>query len=131
VRVSDETYLEKWKQLAHGINIFETDIGDSPYYLKLREDSRQESLPDIVLASLIREENTLYFIRLVENEHIKNMCMINYNPNWICKICKSANSYKYKCKKCNTPKPRFRSYRKKLGKTKRSKSRSKRSKSIH
>ena len=79
--------------------------------------SRQEILPDIVL-----EENTLYFIRLVGNEHIKNMCMINYNPklnpNWDCKICTFINSYKDRCEMCNTPKPRFRSYRKKLGKTK-------------
>jgi len=129
LRESDETYVEKWKQLAPGINIFETDIGDSPYRLKLK-GSRQEILPDIVL-----EENTLYFIRLVGNEHIKNMCMINYNPklnpNWDCKICTFINSYKDRCEMCNTPKPRFRSYRKKLGKTKRSKSRSKRSKSIH
>lgn len=111
LRVSDDTYVEKLQQLAPGINIFEINIGDSPYYLKILG---QEFLKDTssndrkVLASLIPEENKLYFIRLVEKKPFKIMCMINYNP-----------------------KPKFRSYRKKLGKTKRSKSRSKRSKSIY
>ena len=122
LRESNGTHVEKWKKLTPGINIFETDIGDSPFFLKLMPG--QESLSDLIL-----EENKLYFIRLVGKEHINNMCMINYNPNWNCKTCTFANSYKYRCEMCNTPKPRFRSYRKKLGKTKRSKSRSKRSKS--
>ena len=111
-RLSDETYLEeKWKQLAPGINIFETDIGGSPYYLKILGQkilSDTGSIDREILASLIPEENKLYFIRLVGQKPFKVMCVINYNP-----------------------KPKFRSYRKKLGKTKRSKSRSKRSKSIH
>jgi hypothetical protein len=123
-RESNGTHVEKWKKLTPGINIFETDIGDSRFFLKLIDG--QEFLSDTVF-----EENKLYFIRLVGKKHINNMCMINYNPNWNCEICKFANSYKYRCEKCNTLKPKFRSYRKKLGKTKRSKSRSKRSKSIH
>jgi len=137
-RSSNRTHTSR-RQLTPGINIFDTDIDNIHFFLELKPG--QEFLSDTVfdnhefLASLIREENTLYFIRLVGNEHIKNMCMINYNPklnpNWNCKICTFINSYKDRCEMCNTPKPRFRSYRKKLGKTKRSKSRSKRSKSIH
>ena len=119
-------------KLKDGINII--DISMNNYYM-LDLLPGQEFLSDTVfddreyLASLLPEENKIYFIRITGHEPIKVKCMVNYKPkpNWNCQKCTYQNSHKHKCEMCDAPKPRFRSYLK-SGKTKRSK-RSKRSKS--
>ena len=121
------------KKLAEGINIFDVDTYN--YTLDLLRG--QEFLSDTVfddreyLASLLPEENKIYFIRITGHGPIKVKCMVNYKPNpkpnWNCQKCTYQNSREDTCEMCGTPNPIFRSYLK-SGKTKRSK-RSKRSKS--
>jgi hypothetical protein len=121
-----------YKNLENGINI--TDVDTDKYTLELLPGQESISLLDTVFDdrkkledfSSFLPENTIYFIKRLTGHKVK--CMFIYNPNWNCKNCASENSHKDKCEMCNTPKPRFRSYLK-SGKTKRSKSRSKRSSS--
>jgi hypothetical protein len=130
--VENNTHVRR-KKLVNGINIFDIDTDNYTLDDLLHG---QEFLSDTVfddreyLANLLPEENKIYFIRITGHGPNKVKCMVKYNPNWNCQMCTYQNSHKDKCEICDTPKPRFRSYLK-SGKTKRSKSRSKRSKSIH
>ena len=118
-KTSNDTHTERIT-LKEGLNIENINtLYETP---DLQADQTVLADTDIddreYLASLLPEENKIYFIRITGG---KLKCMINYKPNWNCQTCTYQNSHKDKeCYVCKTPRPRFRSCRKRSGKTKRS-----------